>query len=83
MFNFDVQRSPKVKSEAAPFLKIILMMSRNHIPSFVFLSQNAQFREFLFQIRSTIIGTLQQCGNIDISVEDKEYDKGMLKVNTK
>ena len=42
MVNFDVQRSPKVKSEAAPFLKITLMMCRNHVPSFMLLSQNAQ-----------------------------------------
>ena len=54
MVNFDVQRSPKVKSEAAPFLKIILMMSRNHIQSFMLLSQNAQFHKFLVQICSTI-----------------------------
>ena len=51
MVNFDVQRSPTVKSEAAPFLKIILM-SRNHIPSFMLLLQNAQFHKFLVQIRS-------------------------------
>ena len=27
----------------APFLKILLMMSRNHVPSFMLLSQNAGF----------------------------------------
>ena len=42
MVNFDAQRSPKVKSEVAPFLKITLMMCRNHVPSFILLSQNAQ-----------------------------------------
>ena len=40
--NFDVQRSPKVKLKTAPFLKITLMMCRNHVPSFMLLSQNAQ-----------------------------------------
>ena len=42
MVNFDVQRSPKVKSEAPPLLKISLMMCTNHVPSFMLLSQNAQ-----------------------------------------
>ena len=42
MVNFDVQRSPKVKSEVALFLKITLLMCRNHVPSFMLLSQNAQ-----------------------------------------
>ncbi len=55
MVNFDVWRSPKVKSEVAPFLKIILMMCRNHIPSFVLSSQNARFHKFIVQIRSTIM----------------------------
>ena len=41
MVIFDVWRSPKVKSEAAPFLKITLMICRNHVPSFMLLSQNA------------------------------------------
>ena len=27
----------------APFLKILLGMSKNHVPSFMLLSQNAQF----------------------------------------
>ena len=53
MVNFDVQRSPKVKSEEDSFLKIILMMSRNRAPSFMLLSQNAQFHKLLVQILST------------------------------
>ena len=39
---FDVQRSSKVKLEVAPFLKITHMMCRNHVPSLMLLSQNAQ-----------------------------------------
>ena len=41
MVNFDIQRSPKAKSETDPFLKIFLMMSRSHVASFILLLQNA------------------------------------------
>ena len=55
MVRIDVQRSPKVKLEVAPFLKILLIVSRNHVPSFMLLSQNAQFIQYLAQICSTIV----------------------------
>ena len=38
----------------APFLKILLMVSRNYLPSFMLLSQNAQLNHYIAQICPTI-----------------------------